>query len=287
MFILLANKLKISAMIGLLLWVGTACGAANLSVGQAGTTNLEQIRKTEFLNKTADEMYKEAMDGKVMETRSKLIQIGDQIPKISFEGITSIEGIAALTEAVTAAKRVYNAVAFSPGEGLAAAAKVRLATDALTHKNQPMWLQYDKLLHADIAAMDQGLVSGKKQDLRGAMSQLEQHISIIKPSLQISREPSEVEKLNSIMAFVRTNLNRDPIDAKQVKKALETLQQIVDEIFMNKKDATAYLPIPDPKQPIIWSLVMGAIIISVLTYAGWRMFKTQKDIVPVKRNEKA
>lgn len=287
MFITLANKLKISAVIGLLLWVGTACGATHPSSGQAGSINSEQTRKAEFLDKTAAEMYKDAAGGKVMEARNKLIQIGDQIPKISFEGMASIEGIAALTEAVTNAKRVYNAASFSPGEGLVAAARIRLATDALTHKNQPMWLQYDKVLHEDIAALEQGLMRGKKQDSLAAFGKLEQHISIIKPSLQISRDPSEVEKLDSIMAFVRTSLNRDPIDVKQAQKAKDTLHQILDEIFLKKKDATAYLPLPDPKQPIIWSLVMGAIIISVLTYAGWRMFKTQKNIVPAKRKEEA
>ena len=104
------------------------------------------------MNQIADEMYKQTMDGQVTEARNKLMQMSDQIPKIHFEGITSVEGLNALTETITRAKRVYNAADYSPEEGQVAVAKIRLATDALSHKNQPMWLQYYKVLQNDTNA---------------------------------------------------------------------------------------------------------------------------------------
>src|SRR4051812_9210399 len=87
----------------------TACWKSTSTVGQANKpVDPAQIEKITFMNQIAEEMYAMTMAGQVTEARSKLTQLADQIPKIHFEGITSIEGLNALTETVTGAKRVFN-----------------------------------------------------------------------------------------------------------------------------------------------------------------------------------
>jgi sporulation protein YpjB len=273
------NRLRMSALLLMLMIFGTACGS---TAGQADTRASEQIRKMEFLNQTANEMYKEVTEGQVVEARNKLLQLSDQITRIQFEGVTSIEGLNALTETITQAKRVFNAASYTPEEGNFAAAKVRLATDALIHTNQPMWQQYYKVLNNDIDSMEQGLSDNKKELTIEGFNRLVQHISLIKPALFISREPSEIEKLDSLILFVRNELSGDSIQIKNVQNGILNLQAGIDELFERKKDATAYLPMIDTRQPILWSLGIGAIIISVLTFAGWRMFRSGRNVIPVK-----
>jgi len=241
----------------------------------------EQLQKIEFLNQVAEDMYNKTMEGQVVEARSKLLQISDQIPKIHFEGVTSVEGLNALTETVTQAKRVFNAVSYSSDEGKVAVAKIRLATDALTHKNQPMWLQYYKVLKNDIGELKSTLRPDGQKAAMESYTRLSQHLAVIRPSLLISRQPADVEKLDSLMTFLHGLLNQNPLPMRQLSSGMDHLQQTIDELFMKNKDAIAFVPVTDPIQPIIWSIGIGFIIISVLSFSAWRMYRSGKHVVPV------
>lgn len=274
----------LSLMLVVLLIIVGCSGTKTIS-NPKNQSDPKQQKKLEQLNLTADEMYKKAMEGQMMEARGKLLQISDQITGINFDGIVSIEGLNALTEAVTQAKRIYNAVSFSHNEGQISAAKIRLATDALTHKNQPMWLQYEKVLHAELDQLDQAVKESKRQDAIGSFNKLNQHIAIIRPSIYINRNATEVEKLNSIMTFIQSELSKDPISVKNLHKGIEQFHQVLDDIFKGKQEATAYMPMPDAKHPILWALGIGAIISSVLTFAGWRMFQSKRNWIAVNKRE--
>ncbi|MFD0694804.1 sporulation protein YpjB [Paenibacillus sp. GCM10027628] len=281
-----AKRLATMILMVTVVSISAACGAVPSSKGQATVqVDPEQVQKMEYLNQTADDMYKKTMEGQVTEARSKLLQISDQIPKIRFEGAVSVEGLNALTETITQAKRVYNAVSYSPEEGQLAVAKIRLATDALTHKNQPMWLQYYKVLQNDIALLRQAVKANQQQEAVAGFGKLSQHIAVIRPSILISREPADVEKLDSLLTFLHSKLNSSPMQTRQMESVVEQLQQMIDELFMKHKDAMAFVPLTDPRQPIIWSIGIGLIIISVLSYAGWRMYQSGKHVVSVKQTK--
>ncbi|MGO4271649.1 sporulation protein YpjB [Paenibacillus sp. TAF58] len=275
--------LKTIFLLAVVISISSACGVSTSTNGQAAKqVDPVQVERIAFLNQIADDMYKQAMDGQVTEARNKLMQMSDQIPKIHFEGITSVEGLNALTETITQAKRVYNAAAYSPEEGQIAVAKIRLATDALSHKNQPMWLQYYKVLQNDTNILNEAVKANKQNEALASFGKLSQHIAIIHPSLLISRDATSVEKLDSLLAFIRTNLNSQPMSTRQLESGLGHLNQVLDDLFLKNKDAIAFVPITDPRQPIIWSLGIGLIIISVLSFVGWRMYQSGRNIVHVK-----
>ncbi|MEC0226923.1 sporulation protein YpjB [Paenibacillus alba] len=284
MFISIRSRMVATTlMLTIVATISAACGASTSTTGQAAKPiDTDQIQRVEFLNQITDEMYKQTMDGQVVEARNKLQQISDQIPKIHFEGITSVEGLNALTETITQAKRVYNAAQYSSDEGQVAVAKLRLATDALTHKNQPMWLQYHKVLQNDALLLTQDIKSNKQAEALTDFGKMSQHIAIIHPALLISREASSVEKLDSVLVFLHKNISEKPMAARQLESGLTHLNQVLDELFLKNKDAIAFVPITDPRQPIIWSLGIGLIIVSVLSYAGWRMYHSGRSFVTVK-----
>lgn len=278
--------LTTTLLLAVVISISSACGVSTSTIGQAAKPiDSEQIARIAFLNQIADEMYKQTMDGQVIEARNKLMQMSDQIPKIHFEGVTSVEGLNALTETITQAKRVYNAAAYSPEEGQIAVAKIRLATDALTHKNQPMWLQYYKVLQNDTNILNESVKANKQKEALANFGKLSQHIAIIHPSLLISRDASSVEKLDSLLAFIRTNVNSQPMSVRQLESGLDHLNHVLDDLFMKNKDAIAFVPITDPRQPIIWSLGIGLIIVSVLSFVGWRMYQSGRHIVHVKQTK--
>jgi sporulation protein YpjB len=244
----------------------------------------EQRRQAELLNQTADDMYKKVMAGDISGGGAVLEQLSEQIPQLRYEGITTVEGMNALTQTVTDAKRVFNGVRYSQDAGQVSAAKIRLAVDALTHKAQPMWLQYYKLLQEDIDRLEQSVKENNQQRLQSASAQLEQHVAVIHPSLLISRHPSDVEKLDSLVRFISGQARSDKQSYKEVDGALPPLRQHVDKLFL-KGDTTAYLPLIDQQNPILWTLAIGSVIIAALAFAGWRLAQKDGGLVPVRKED--
>jgi sporulation protein YpjB len=273
----------------LLVFAAAACEnaqerAAEQRLQKSGQANPADLAKLDTLNRTADEMYKLTMNGEIMQARNKLLQMGAQVTQIHFDGVTSVEGVHALTETITGAKRVFNAAQYQIEEGRLAAAKLRLAADALTHRNEPMWLQYHKVLHDDLNRLEQSVKEGKGKDAAAAFADLNEHYSIVRPAIRISRQPSETEKLDSLFTFMKKQLAAEPMPAANVKTGIAHMRDTVDQIFA-QKDATAYLPVIDHSQPILWSLVIGSIIALILSYSAWRMFQTGRGAVPVRRED--
>ncbi|MFD0680893.1 MULTISPECIES: sporulation protein YpjB [unclassified Paenibacillus] len=279
---------EVGFILAVLLGVGLLAGCQSTSKGSREAAvpkpTQEQLQRVGLLNQTADDMYNKVMQGDFAGGRAVLQQLGDQIPQISYEGITSIEGLNALTQTVTQANKVFSSVKFSPEEGQVTAAKIRLATDALTHATQPMWLQYYKLLQEDMDQLEQAAKEQRKAGVQKSVLQFEQHISVIHPSLLISREVADVEKLDSLVGFVSGQARQEQDNYKQITNILPTLRQHVDKLFM-KKAATAYLPVIDQQNPILWTLAIGSFIIAALAFAGWRLAKKDNGVIPVRKQD--
>ncbi|OXM88276.1 hypothetical protein CF651_02825 [Paenibacillus rigui] len=273
-------------LLGTQLLIGCSQRESSSSKSNETLPSPEQVQRVELLNQTADDMYNKVMQGDITGGRMVLQQLGDQVTQIQYYGIASVEGMNALAETVTQAKRAFNAAKYSPDEGQVYVAKIRLATDALTHTNQPMWLQYYKLLIEDVNGIERSAVDKQKQGLTQFINQLAQHYAVIHPSLLISRNPGDVEQADSLMVFLSNQLRSDQDPYSPVTSVITPLRQIIDKLFL-KKDAAAYLPIVDQQNPIYWTLVLGSFILAALAFAGWRLSRKDNGLVPVRKKDEA
>lgn len=244
----------------------------------------EQLQRIELLNETADDMYKKVMEGDLDGGRALLQQLSDQMTMIRYEGLTTLEGMNALTGTVTQGKKVLNAVRISREEAEVAAAQIRLATDALSHPEQPIWLQYYKLLQDDVATVEQTAKDRKLQELQKAAMTLERHTSIVVPSLLISRDAVDVDKFHSLITFISGQARGEKEPFQPVINLLPTVRQMIDKLFL-KKDTTAFLPVVDDSDPILWTFVIGSVIIAALSFAGWRLSKKDNGLVRVRKRD--
>ncbi|MCS7462496.1 sporulation protein YpjB [Paenibacillus doosanensis] len=277
--------LLLVAMLGMQLLAG--CRQAEKPAQEAEPKpSTEQLQRVELLNRTADDMYKKVMQGDVMGGRDALQQLSDQVTTIRYEGLTTLDGLHALTEAVTQGKRVFNAARFSPDEGQVAAAQIRLATDALSHPEQPMWLQYYKLLQDDVNGIEQAAKDKEAQQFQKSVFLFERHISIIHPSLLISRDATDVEKLDSLVTFMSGQARTEKEPYQPVGNLLPTVRQMLDKLFL-KKDTTAFLPVVDDRNPILWTFAIGSVILAALGFAGWRLAKKDNGLVLVRKKDEA
>jgi sporulation protein YpjB len=281
-----AGSLLLILLVAVQLLAGCTVGQKSVKQTDSQKPTQEQLQKLELLNQTADEMYKRVMQGDLAGGRAVLQQLSEQIPQIRYEGVTTLEGLNALTETIAQGKRVFNTVNLSPEEGQVSVATIRLATDALTHAEEPMWMQYYRPLQDDLDQMERAIQAQKKPDLIKADAKLRQHITIIHPSLLINRDPIEVEKLDSLVLFISEQIRSEQELYKQILNVMPNLRNTIDVLFL-RKEATAYLPIIDDHQPILWTFIIGSIIVSVLGFAAWRLARKDDGVITIHKHHKS
>lgn len=233
------------------------------------------------LNEKADIMYRNVAGGDIFEARKQLAQMEKIIETTGFDGLT-VEGIEALTSSVVDAKRAFNSLTLPHDQALLAAARIRLATDAVAHAKNPMWLQYYKIVVDDLDRIADSVNRQNANKAKAAFQDLKTHISVIRPAMLINRAPYQVEMVDSFLIFLQSQLDAIPIQATTVDSGIKQFKAVVNDLFM-KKEAPVYLPIVTDNNPWIGSLWIGLAIITALTYVGWKKYRSERDYTRVRR----
>lgn len=239
----------------------------------------EESAQLQALNVKADELYKHAAAGQYLEARKALEEFGNLAASASYAGVTGIEGVDALTDAVVEAKRQFNAASLEPEKVVHAAARLKLAADALTHKKQPMWLHYYKVLSGDTARLEEAASKGNQAAAKAAFVALNGHYDAIRPSVWISRTPEEAERMDSLLAFFAKQVEPAAFQKEALEGGIRQWRETLSALFRKGDDQSVYLPIVEPDQPILWTLTIGLVIAGVLAFAGWRMIRVEREAV--------
>lgn len=264
----------------LLVIILTIIGCSNQNKSAMVALNKEDQSKLDMFNQTADELYQNAKAGQKDKARIKADQLGNLLLEIPLKNVLTTEGLKALSDAVVEAKRVFVSVKSSPDTELMAAAKVRLAADALVHRTNPMWLQYDKVLQEDLHTMETAVQQNQLTMLEKAVQQFEQHYLTIRTSMLISREPSQVEMVDSFIAYMKLSKQSKTPNFSDMNSAIERFKSQLGLLFVrSKQDRSTYVSLTSTHHPIIWSMLLGAFIALILSFAAWRMYP-QKSGLP-------
>lgn len=272
------KKSAVSLMLFILLLLTAACSTMTNENEKSLVVDDEQLENAENINQLADIIYNHVNEENLVEARKGLHQLSEQVTNIRFQGLTTIEGMQALIASVISAKEIFNAIQYSQQEGLKAVGKVRLATDALTNPKNPMWLGYYKILKNDGDQLRKALETDQPETIGGAMVRISEHYSMIRPAALMNREPSEVHKIDSFITHLNT-LNTDSISS-----VLDQYDSLLIEFF-RVKSSTAYLPLDNQQNPLIWIITIGSIIVSVLSFVGWRRYRIEQDLIAVQQTK--
>lgn len=242
----------------------------------------DQLHKIQSLVTVSDSLYKKSLNGDVPGIKQDLERISILISETEFAGISSIEGLHALTGSVMEATRLSNAIQINMDSVKIVTAKIRFATDALTHKHAPLWHQYYDLLTGDLQLIAEGVNINQRKDANDAFAKFILHLDTIKPALLISKQPEEVEKVESLIAYMKAQLRIQPYQVNEIRKGLQYLQVALDKLFEKNNQGT-FLPLAQPENPVYWTLGIGSAIILALIYTAWQMYKGQEDVVPARK----
>ncbi|MEX2416229.1 MAG: sporulation protein YpjB [Paenibacillaceae bacterium] len=249
-------------------------GCARQSEGLAPALVIPQSQEKAFrlLNDSAESMYNYAKVGKYVEARMELDRFSDLLTTVSYQGITTLEGVNALTQTVVAARRIYNRVQLSEKDALISATQLRLIADALTHQNNPMWLEYEHVLKQDAEQLREMIKLNNDVGSLAALQRLHQHYLIINPSVIITRDVSLVEKVNSLFNFLTAELSRGKVNYSKVNQGMNHLHDVLNELF-GSKDSQTLVPLMIQQNNVIWTVFIASVIISALAYVAWRRYK--------------
>jgi sporulation protein YpjB len=278
------RQTKYGFLILIIVSLMTACAHREQGVSVGAAPSAETSKQIERFSQMGNEVYTKTVKGDFLEARKEIIQMSELIPQMRLEGVTTIQGIKAMADTLLQAIKVYNAVQLDTEQALFQSARIRLMADALSHPNTPLWLQYNKVIQEELHVMEQASKQKKYEELKTAFIALKKHYLSIQPALQVSLHEAEAAKLESVFQFMQNELQTAPIKSVNLIHAIKTLQNVMDDLFQIKAEATAYLPFMEPNEPKLhWMIVLAAIIMIILGFAAWRMRASRDDIITIHR----
>ncbi|KAI7255382.1 hypothetical protein KC345_g11141 [Hortaea werneckii] len=228
------------------------------------------------LDQAAEALYGYVLEGDVIKARQESEQISQIFISSSFEGLTSVEGINALSAVIMDMKSAMAAVEASPAKWEAAAARLRLAANSLNHPRQPMWLQYYKLVREDLNDMEQSAAANDLKSWKTALARLQSRYDNIRPAVIISRTPEAVNAFDSWMSYAEgVATSAQPVERARLLEIVSYGQEAVRVMFGKERDEPA-LSVPlAPQRYGAWGLLAGAFILTVMAYAAYRKYRGQ------------
>lgn len=161
-------------------------------------------------------------------------------------------------------------------ERVRAVTKLRLAMDAVEKNHDPLWTALEEQVMTTFAESKSALVHDDSDQFEVQINQLTALYDMLYPSLKMDLSPETFQELDARMNYITTY---QPVlfTDKTSLKELEVLEQDFKTIFDKTEE--------DDADPSLWWVIIttGSIIISTLSYVGWRKYtgtrfgKTRKE----------
>lgn len=151
------------------------------------------------------------------------------------------------------------------------ALRLRLAFDALSHRHQPLWHQYQGSIKKSLVDLQGAMRSKNEEQLHASLDRLAQNFELIQPALLMVYEPTAVNQAESQVKKIEESWeNRG---GEELQEELQQLESALDSFFLEDSAVTAEQTGPPSMAVILWA---GGIIAFVLTYVGWRKYRGEQ-----------
>ncbi|WP_195570916.1 sporulation protein YpjB [Paenibacillus sp. 1001270B_150601_E10] len=238
------------------------------------TSNPSTSQEWALVDQTAEQMYRKVVDGDQNGAFEILVQLEAALAAPHLFDEWKAEHIHVITGSYVELKRQFHAIKRDSDALEHAVAKFRFATDAVTHPDQPMWLQYADILRDDLDQMLQAVDSMQWE--QSSRKWLE-HIDRILPAASLQRSPNTIEMIHSVMALVQQS-HKSKVTVEQVKRTLQEYEGMwMKELFGPSKDLTTFSmdqEQPLPMRAIIW---LTGIVTVTLAYVAYQKYRDDEE----------
>ncbi|WP_068617169.1 sporulation protein YpjB [Paenibacillus tuaregi] len=233
------------------------------------------------LDSASEALYRYMQDGNGEKAQVEMDRIVRLVETISFKGLSSVEGIHALSETVMDTREALVRSQSSPEEWRNTSSRLRLAVDSLIHKQQPLWHQYYKLFTDDLSQLAKARSDADAKSLQNAVHTLKSHYETIRPAAAIQLDNSIIAKADSWLSYLESVSMKKDLDASELKSVLDSGEGVIHDLFGKKRSEPVLLPLAGSSNPWKWSLLIGGWIALALTYTGMRHYNAYQEVRPV------
>lgn len=232
-------------------------------------------QKSENWLQIADLIVMYVEKGKYLEARNQVIELSQEFSKANLSkkklNIGAVHMLS--SELVRMESRLNQVVVSNPKELQRGAMRLKLAFDAVSHPNQPLWKQYYQPIKQRIALFHQ---AERRQDHKGmtqAIQSIRQEYDLIRSAVVVSKKPETVQKLDSLVKFMEEQ--KEPnLQSVGVKR----LEQVIDPLFFGSDQdvLSAYQPYVNAGVEII-ILWICFWITAIFAYAGYKNYRSKRQ----------
>ncbi|GAB6935585.1 hypothetical protein JCM14720_15060 [Calditerricola yamamurae] len=241
------------------LWPGDASGE------EAVQGNAERLLKhIEHLTVRVEQAVRQE---RWEEARAHYAELAEAVVALTRRLPVSVEGLHAVLAAVLEGKRAFARVQPDPEAMLRDALRVRLAADALLHRQQPLWKEYRAEVETQLRQLRSGAVSGN--NWLQAYRRLAEIYTIVRPAVVIQQPPEDVEALDSLIRAL--DQSAPHVDRAVVWEFHNRMARLFELAH-----AASASPWMGPSSIYAVVAVMAVVVFTVLGYVAWYRYRLER-----------
>ncbi|MEY4479950.1 MAG: hypothetical protein RLZZ267_628 [Bacillota bacterium] len=248
--------------------------------GSTNVTNaiISQKDQVRQLNQTAKQLLITVQAKQPAQALKNIEALKGQLLALKYEGLTTIEGIQSLFAAVTRLQQTLLHVKPNFIQWENAAKSVVLAIDVLSHQAQPLWLSYEQKVSKSFHSLMQSAKQQNKVTIYQNWNEFKTVVALITPALEVQAKPNALDQWRAIQRYLQVRMEQTPIDFNGIIRIENEMNKLIRAIFNQDLHALANIVVFQNEHFhtwTYWSISIGAVILTVLTYVGYRKFKYQ------------
>ncbi|SET51734.1 sporulation protein YpjB [Paenibacillus sp. NFR01] len=272
------RKRYVAAIVLALCWLLAAFQNKMIFAQGAESPALTGSNGAQQLEQAAESLYTYVLEGNVPKARQQADEVSRIFISSSFEGLTSVEGINALSAVILELKSTMASAQISPEKWEASAAKLRLAANSLNHPQQPMWQQYYKVIREDLSALGKSAAAGDLSGWKTAVAQLKSRYDTIRPAVIISSKPETVQAFDSWLSYAEgIPASSQPVSRSRLLEIVSYGNDATARLFGKTGEEPALSrPLATPELGV-WGVLGGAFIALALVYTAFRKYRGDSE----------
>jgi|GEM_PF-6055948 len=234
--------------------------------GKSSPPNLDK------LDRLSMDMVTLAKEGELNFAKEKLDNITQLFIQMDLEQSLSVRDRQLLADTLIQGKRLLSETDPNPKEVMWHVYRIRMMVDALTHPNEPIWKGFQSLYTEQINKM---MLLSARKDRVELLKTIQEHThlyQILRPAFAFSQPPKQMDQMDMLYSFILQETRSKTPEWQKLGESLGELRLQADKMFLGR-DVSTFSRYISSNSPVAMISMMGMILITVLSYVAWRMYR--------------
>ncbi|MEW9049841.1 MAG: sporulation protein YpjB [Neobacillus sp.] len=149
--------------------------------------------------------------------------------------------------------------------------KFRLVVDAITSSHQPLWTEMKDSIMTAFHQAREAAINGDSTHFHSNFNTFLALYNVIYPSMKVDVSAENIQRIDARINYI-DEYRSQVVNNVKSQQELEGLEMDLKNLFENLDE--------DEADPSLWWVIIstGSIIISTLSYVGWRKYQGEKEL---------